>query len=84
VERPPLGPCCSGGCLHPTLCNPGLRVQTLVSFVNFKLYHELGLTYPPVLDARLEEAAAELYEIMRQLTGRRKSQGGGRGGVGAD
>lgn len=61
------------------MCVLGCRVQTLLSFVNFKLYHELGLPYPPVLDARLEEAAAELYEVMRQLAGRRKGQGEGEG-----
>lgn len=33
-------------------------MQTLLGFVNFKLYHELGLQYPPVLDENLEKAAA--------------------------
>jgi hypothetical protein len=33
-------------------------LQTLVGFVNFKLYHDLGLQYPPILDHRLEKAAA--------------------------
>lgn len=41
--------------------------ETLVGFTNFKLYHELGLAYPPVLDPRLEEAAAELFGVMREV-----------------
>jgi pescadillo protein len=41
--------------------------ETLVGFVNFKLYHELGLRYPPVLDEKLEKAAAELFGIMKGL-----------------
>ncbi|CAI7847997.1 unnamed protein product [Closterium sp. NIES-53] len=32
--------------------------ETLMGFVNFKLYHELRLAYPPRLDPRLEKAAA--------------------------
>ncbi|GIL89722.1 hypothetical protein Vretimale_16621 [Volvox reticuliferus] len=41
--------------------------NTLLQFVNFKLYHMLGLRYPPVLDARLEAAAAELAAIMKDI-----------------
>ncbi|MCO5562024.1 hypothetical protein L7F22_015650 [Adiantum nelumboides] len=41
--------------------------ETLVGFVNFKLYHSLGLKYPPLLDAKLEAEAAELYAVMRDL-----------------
>eukprot|EP00249_Psilotum_nudum_P022036 c28349_g1_i1 orf=520-2442(-) len=43
--------------------------ETLMGFVNFKLYHSLGLKYPPILDPRLEAAAAELYAVMRDLAG---------------
>ncbi|XP_024528624.1 pescadillo homolog [Selaginella moellendorffii] len=43
--------------------------ETLLGFVNFKLYHSLGLNYPPVLDPRLEQAAAELYALMKDLAG---------------
>nr|A8JBB2.1 RecName: Full=Pescadillo homolog [Chlamydomonas reinhardtii] len=57
--------------------------NTLLQFVNFKLYHNLGaalpslrvyplfsqLRYPPVLDPRLEEAAAELAAIMKDIAG---------------
>ncbi|CAI5524843.1 unnamed protein product [Closterium sp. Naga37s-1] len=41
--------------------------ETLMGFVNFKLYHELRLAYPPRLDPRLEKAAADLYAVMRKL-----------------
>lgn len=41
--------------------------QTLLQFVNFKLYHSLAVHYPPVLDSKLEEAAAGLTAIMQDL-----------------
>jgi len=40
---------------------------TLVQFVLFRLYRGLGLQYPPVLDARLEQAAAGLAALMRDI-----------------
>jgi hypothetical protein len=43
--------------------------NTLLQFVLFKLYHQLGLKYPPLLDRRLEEAAAGLAAIMKDLAG---------------
>lgn len=42
--------------------------ETLVGFVNFKLYHSLGLKYPPILDLKLEAESAELYAVMRDLS----------------
>jgi pescadillo protein len=39
--------------------------HTLLQFVNFKLYHALGVQYPPVVDPRLEEAAAGLESLMQ-------------------
>ena len=39
--------------------------QTLLQFVNFKLYNTLGVRYPPVVDSRLDEAAAGLASIMQ-------------------
>ena len=39
--------------------------HALLQFVNFKLYHALGVRYPPLLDPRLEQAAAGLAAIMQ-------------------
>lgn len=62
--------------------------------MNFKLYHSLGLRYPPVLDTRLEEAAAGLAAVMQDLaagaTGAQQAQqqrqleGGGGGAAAAE
>ncbi|CAD7697662.1 unnamed protein product [Ostreobium quekettii] len=41
--------------------------ETMMTFVNFKLYHSLSLRYPPVLDKRLSDAAAHLEAIMKDL-----------------
>lgn len=41
--------------------------QTLLQFVNFKLYHIIGVTYPPVVDPKMEKAAAGLASIMQEL-----------------
>ena len=41
--------------------------QTLLQFVNFKLYHSLSVPHPPVLDSKLEEAAAGLAAIMQDI-----------------
>lgn len=41
--------------------------ETLIGFANFKLYYSLSLKYPPILDPRLEAAAAELYAIVKDL-----------------
>lgn len=39
--------------------------STLLQFVNFKLYHTLGVRYPPVVDPTLERAAAGLAALMQ-------------------
>ncbi|XP_042480753.1 pescadillo homolog [Macadamia integrifolia] len=39
--------------------------ETLLAFVNFKLYHSINMKYPPVLDPRLEALAADLYALSR-------------------
>ncbi len=41
--------------------------RTLLQFVNFKLYHMLGLRYPPLLAPHLEAAAADLEALMQSL-----------------
>jgi pescadillo len=47
--------------------------HTLLSFALFKLYHDLGLNYPPVVAPEADAAAAELAAIVRELAG---AQGG--------
>jgi len=44
--------------------------QTFLKFTHFKLFHTLGLAYPPVLDARLDEAAAGVEAMMREIAAR--------------
>lgn len=39
--------------------------HTMLQFVNYRLYHSLGVRYPPVVDSKLEEAAAGLSAIMQ-------------------
>ncbi|KAL3621321.1 hypothetical protein CASFOL_036233 [Castilleja foliolosa] len=39
--------------------------ETLLAFVNFKLYQSINVTYPPILDPRLEAMAADLYALSR-------------------
>ncbi|CAL4943873.1 unnamed protein product [Urochloa decumbens] len=42
--------------------------ETLLGFVNFKLYHSINVNYPPILDSRLEALAAELYALCRYMS----------------
>ncbi|KAK1644899.1 hypothetical protein QYE76_062704 [Lolium multiflorum] len=45
--------------------------ETLLGFINFKLYHSINVNYPPILDPRLEALSAELYALSRYMsTGR--------------
>ncbi|KAI3446203.1 hypothetical protein Pfo_002868 [Paulownia fortunei] len=39
--------------------------ETLLAFVNYKLYHSINVKYPPILDSRLEAMAADLYALSR-------------------
>ncbi|CBI34871.3 hypothetical protein VitviT2T_022402 [Vitis vinifera] len=39
--------------------------ETLLAFVNFRLYHSINVKYPPILDSRLEALAADLYGLSR-------------------
>ena len=41
--------------------------QTTLQFVLYRLYHNAGLKYPPVVDDKLEEAAAGLQALMADL-----------------
>lgn len=64
---------CLGRCLQVLPTDVDYRVmltflefyQTLLQFVNFKLYNTLGVRYPPVVDPKLDEAAAGLASIMQ-------------------
>jgi len=42
--------------------------ETLLGFVNFKIYHSINVNYPPILDPRLEALAAELYALCRYMS----------------
>ncbi|CAN0913590.1 Pescadillo homolog [Linum grandiflorum] len=46
--------------------------ETLLAFVNFKLYHSINVKYPPILDPRLEDLAADLYALTRYMGGNSK------------
>ncbi|XP_068656318.1 pescadillo homolog [Aristolochia californica] len=41
--------------------------ETLLAFVNFKLYHSINVKYPPILDPQLEALAADLYALSRYV-----------------
>ncbi|CAH2072757.1 unnamed protein product [Thlaspi arvense] len=41
--------------------------ETLLAFINFKLYHSMNVKYPPILDSRLEALAADLYALSRYI-----------------
>jgi hypothetical protein len=48
--------------------------HTLLQFALFKLYHGLGLAYPPVVHPEMDRAAAELAGIMKELGGAQEEQ----------
>ncbi|KAJ4834192.1 hypothetical protein Tsubulata_018884 [Turnera subulata] len=39
--------------------------ETLLGFINFRLYHSINVSYPPILDPQLEALAADLYALSR-------------------
>ncbi|GKC40850.1 pescadillo, partial [Tanacetum coccineum] len=41
--------------------------ETLLGFVNFKLYESINVKYPPILDPRLKALAADLYALTRYV-----------------
>ncbi|KAI4385532.1 hypothetical protein MLD38_003546 [Melastoma candidum] len=47
--------------------------ETLLGFVNFKLYHSINVKYPPILDPRLEALAADLYALSRYVDANSRS-----------
>ncbi|KAI4383836.1 hypothetical protein MLD38_009632 [Melastoma candidum] len=47
--------------------------ETLLGFVNFKLYHAMNVKYPPILDPRLEALAADLYALSRYVDANSRS-----------
>ncbi|KAL7125616.1 hypothetical protein ABFS83_14G128900 [Erythranthe nasuta] len=48
--------------------------ETLLAFVNYKLYRSINVNYPPILDARLEALAADLYALSRYFDANGKSK----------
>ncbi|KAL3526088.1 hypothetical protein ACH5RR_014460 [Cinchona calisaya] len=47
--------------------------ETLLAFVNFKLYHSINVKYPPILDSRLEALASDLYALSRYFDANSKA-----------
>jgi pescadillo len=47
--------------------------HSLLRFVMFKLYHDLGLKYPPVVRPETESISAELADIIKELSGAQRS-----------
>ncbi|KAL6994392.1 hypothetical protein U1Q18_012497 [Sarracenia purpurea var. burkii] len=47
--------------------------ETLLAFVNFKLYQNINVKYPPILDPRLEALAADLYALSRYFDANSKA-----------
>ncbi|XP_057969849.1 pescadillo homolog [Malania oleifera] len=41
--------------------------ETLLAFVNLKLYHSINVKYPPILNPHLEALAADLYALTRYM-----------------
>lgn len=48
--------------------------ETLLAFVNFKLYHSINVKYPPILDPHLEALAADLYALSRYVAANSRAQ----------
>lgn len=45
--------------------------ETLLSFVNLRLYRSINVKYPPILDPELEDLAAELYALAKFMSASR-------------
>ncbi|KAJ0918400.1 hypothetical protein HanRHA438_Chr05g0217501 [Helianthus annuus] len=49
--------------------------ETLLGFVNLRLYHSIKLKYPPILDPRLKALAADLYALTRYADAKERAIG---------
>nr|CAL90975.1 pescadillo-like protein [Zinnia elegans] len=49
--------------------------ETLLGFVNLRLYHSIKLKYPPILDPRLKALAADLYALTRYADAKDRTNG---------
>nr|XP_043629428.1 pescadillo homolog [Erigeron canadensis] len=49
--------------------------ETLLGFVNLRLYHSINLKYPPILDPRLKALAADLYALTRYVDAENRTNG---------
>ncbi|KVG91779.1 hypothetical protein Ccrd_026109 [Cynara cardunculus var. scolymus] len=49
--------------------------ETLLGFVNLRLYHSINLKYPPILDPRLKALAADLYALTRYVDAKDQTKG---------
>ncbi|XP_026381551.1 pescadillo homolog isoform X2 [Papaver somniferum] len=47
----------------------GTYYQTLLSFINFRLYQDINVNYPPTLDPRLEALGADQYALSKYIAG---------------
>jgi pescadillo len=47
--------------------------HSLLRFVLYKFYHDLGLRYPPVVRPEKEQISAELADIIQELAGAQRS-----------
>ena len=54
---------------------------SMVGFVNYKLYYDRGMRYPPVLDARLEDAAGGIVAVVHDIADRIAGEKAGSLGV---
>ncbi|KAL4578349.1 hypothetical protein LXL04_014471 [Taraxacum kok-saghyz] len=50
--------------------------ETLLGFINLRLYSSINLKYPPILDPRLKALAADLYALTRYVNAKDKKDVG--------
>lgn len=49
--------------------------ETLLGFVNLRLYHSINIKYPPILDPKLKALAADLYALTRYVDAKDQKDG---------